>query len=245
MSNLSARAGWPLALLLTLGIVGACCWRPLSVAADESAATGQKAPQTLLGLPLLYQDDFESGAADRWEPSDPAAWKVDRQGENRVYSQFQASKVKTPVRSPFNRSMIKGLTLGDFVLDVELQSTVKDYGHRDMCLFFGYQDPAHFYYVHLGKKADDHANQIFIVNNADRKKISTESTPGTDWDDAWHHARIVRNVATGAIDVYFDDMEKPVMRAIDKAFEAGQVGVGSFDDTGNFDRVLVYGKKGK
>ena len=60
------------------------------------------------------------------------------------------------------------------------------------CIVFGYQDPAHFYYVHLGKKADDHANQIFIVNGADRKKISLTSTSGTNWDDKWHTVRVVR-----------------------------------------------------
>ena len=82
-----------------------------------------------------------------------------------------------------------------------------------MCLFFGYQDPAHFYYVHLGKKTDDHANQIFIVNGADRKKISTKTTDGTNWNDDWHSVKIVRKVADGSIEVYFDDMKTPVMTA--------------------------------
>jgi len=205
------------------------------IAADKPA-------EKLLDLPLLFQDNFEAGA-EHWEASDPNAWKITEINGNHVYNQFQASKVQTPVRSPFNRSMVKDLIVSDFVLDVQLQSTVKDYGHRDMCLFFGYQDPAHLYYVHLGKQADDHANQIFIVNNEPRKKISTESTTGTNWDDEWHHARVVRNVASGTIDVYFDNMDKPVMRAKDTTFTWGQVGIGSFDDTGNFDKVLVYGKK--
>lgn len=209
-------------------------------------------PKELSGLPLLFEEHFEKGDATHWEQSDPKAWKIiEHKGPdpkatattNHVYNQFQQSKVETPVRSPFNRAMIKDLVVTDFVLDVKLQSTIKDYDHRDMCLFFGYQDPAHLYYVHFGKKADDHANQIFIVNNEPRKKISIESTPGTNWDDNWHHARVVRNVQSGTIDVYFDDMEKPVMRAVDKTFTFGKVGVGSFDDTGNFDDVLVYGRK--
>jgi hypothetical protein len=147
------------------------------------------------------------------------------------------------VRSPFNRALVRDLVVGDFVLDVKLQSTFKDYDHRDMCLFFGFQDPAHLYYVHFGKKADDHANQIFIVNNEPRKKISTTSTAGTPWTDGWHHARVVRKVEGGTIEIYFDDMEKPAMTATDKTFAWGQVGIGTFDDTGNFDDVLVYGKK--
>jgi len=193
------------------------------------------------GLPLLFFDNFESGNADHWAPSDGEAWKVATAAGSRVYSQFKQSKVKTPVRSPFNRSMIKDVTVGSFSLDVRLQSTIKDYGHRDLCLFFGFQDPAHLYYVHLGKKMDDHANNIFIVNNKPRTKISRTTTAGTNWDDNWHHARVVRDVDSGTISVYFDDMTKPVMTAVDKTFSWGRVGVGSFDDTGNFDEVYLFG----
>ncbi len=193
------------------------------------------------GLPLLFFDDFESGKAGHWAPSDAKAWRVARVGGNAVYNQFRQSKVKTPVRSPFNRSMIKDIVVGSFAVDVKLQSTIKDYGHRDLCLFFGYQDPAHLYYVHLGKKMDAHANNIFIVNNKPRTKISRTTTKGTNWDDNWHHARVVRDVASGSISVYFDDMAKPVMTAVDSTFSWGQVGVGSFDDTGNFDEIYLFG----
>jgi hypothetical protein len=202
-----------------------------------------KPPSTMNGLPLVFSADFEDGKTDRWEPTDPKAWKITEQAGNRVYSQFKASKYKTPVRSPFNRSVVKDLTLGSFVLDVRLQSTKKDYPHRDLCLFFGYQNPSHFYYVHFGKRTDDHANQIFIVNAKPRTKISTKTTKGTNWTNNWHHARIVRDAKTGKIAVYFDDMKKPAMTAVDKTFTKGRVGVGSFDDTGNFDHILVYGEK--
>jgi hypothetical protein len=204
---------------------------------------GKPPARELKGLPLVFFDNFESPDSDRWEPGDPEAWKfIDQQGKG-VYSQFRQSQVENPVRSPFNRALVKNLVLGDLVLDVRLQSTIKDYDHRDMCLFFGFQDPAHLYYVHFGKKADDHANQIFIVNGEPRKKISTTSTAGTPWTDNWHHARVVRKIDAGTIEVFFDDMEKPVMTATDRTFTWGQVGIGTFDDTGNFDDVLVYGKK--
>lgn len=207
----------------------------------EEKAT--KPASELKGLPLLFQADFEDCKSDAWGATTPAAWKVEEQHGNKVFHQFQHKVIETPVRSPFNRAVIKDLLVSDFVLDLKLQSTARDYPHRSLCLFFGYQDPAHMYYVHFGQKTDDHANQIFIVNNEPRKKISTETTSGTPWDDKWHHARIVRNIETGSIEVFFDDMEKPVMKAVDKTFTWGQVGVGSFDDTGRFDDVLVYGKK--
>ncbi|MBX3440825.1 MAG: hypothetical protein KF774_00360 [Planctomyces sp.] len=191
--------------------------------------------------PLLEERFEDKQALDRWEPSDPQAWKLTRQGDNQVASQFQQSEVETPVRSPFNRSVAKDLVVSDFVLDVDLQSTARDYPHRSLCLFFGYQDPAHLYYVHFGQQADEHANQIFIVNGAPRTKISTRTTQGTPWDDKWHRARIVRRVAEGTIEVYFDDLTTPVMTATDTTFGWGQVGIGSFDDTGHFDNVIVRG----
>ena len=193
-------------------------------------------------LPLLFQDDFEKGA-DHWEPTDAKAWKVTAQGDNHVYSQFQQSKYKPPHRSPLNFALRKDVTVSDFALEAKLQTTARDYAHRDMCLFFGYQDPAHFYYVHLGQRTDDHANQIFIVNGADRKKISTKTTQGTPWDDKWHRVKIVRTVGDGQIAVYFDDMKTPVMTASDKTFTEGRVGIGSFDDTGNWDDVRLYGRR--
>ncbi len=213
------------------------------LAMNRDAGADDACPATTLnGLPLVYADDFESGKADNWEPTDVNAWRISKQGDNFVYNQFEKrSKFKPPVRSPYNRSLVKEVVVGSFVLDVKLQSTHPDYGHRDLCLFFGYRDDAHLYYVHLGKKMDDHANNIFIVNDAPRTKISTKTTKGTDWDDAWHHARVVREVKTGKIEVYFDDMKKPVMTARDKTFTWGRVGIGSFDDTGNFDNILVYG----
>jgi hypothetical protein len=112
-----------------------------------------------------------------------------------------------------------------------------------MCLFFGYQDPAHFYYAHLVKKADDHANQIFLVNGAPRQKISAKTSEGTPWSDGWHQVKVVRRAADGLIEVYFDDMKTPVMTATDKTFTRGRVGVGSFDDTGNWADVKVYGTR--
>jgi len=191
-------------------------------------------------LPLVFSEDFESGA-QRWQPTDAKSWKLLATPQGQVYSLFADSKFKPKHRSPVNISLLKEVTVSDFELTVKLQSTVQDYGHRSLVLVFGYQDPDHFYYVHFGKQTDDHANQIFIVNDSARKKISTKTTPGTPWDDAWHTARIVRTVADGKIDVYFDDLKTPVMTAVDRTFVWGGIGLGAFDDLGNFDDLTLRG----
>lgn len=198
-------------------------------------------------LPVVYSTDFESGAGD-WKFIDKG-WKVKQvgdpgaEGATKVLSQFKKkTDYKPKVRSPGHIALLKQTTVADFQLDVRVHSTHQDYNHRDACLFFGYQSPTQFYYVHLGKKTDDHANQIFIVNNAARTKISTKTTEGTPWDDKWHNVRITRNVETGQIKVFFDDMQTPVMTAIDKTFVSGQIGLGSFDDTTDWDDLSLKGR---
>jgi hypothetical protein len=194
-------------------------------------------------LPPLFETGFDDVSLSDWSATDPTAWKIEEVEGETVIHQFRQSNVQTPVRSPFNRAVLRGMSVSDFQLDVDLQSTARDYPHRSLCLFFGYQDPAHFYYVHLGQRTDDHANQIFIVNEAPRTKISTKTTEGTPWDDAWHHVRIKRNIASGLIEIYFDDMQTPVMTATDKTFTWGEVGIGSFDDTGRFDNLKLRGHR--
>jgi hypothetical protein len=200
------------------------------------------APLAAADWPLVFHDDFEQGA-DQWQPFDASQWKIRKLPESgHVFSQFEKnSRYQPPYRSPFNIALRKDGIVGDFVLDAKVLSTHEDYGHRDVCVVFGYQDPARFYYVHLGKATDDHANQIFIVHNAPRTKISTRTTDGTPWDDQWHHVRIVRRIESGTIEVFFDDLERPVMTATDKTFSWGRIGVGSFDDTSDWDEITLRG----
>lgn len=193
-------------------------------------------------LPLVYADDFEK-QEDHWQPLDPPHWKIKAVGDNHVLSHFvKQGKYRPPHRSPVNIALLKGVTVGDFDLTVKVLSTHPDYGHRDAVVVFGYQDPAHFYYVHLGKQMDDHANQIFLVNDAPRVKISTKTTSGTPWDDKWHEIKVSRRVGEGTIQVFFDDMKTPVMTAQDRTFTWGRFGVGSFDDTTDWDDLRILGK---
>ncbi len=197
---------------------------------------------TLNGLPLVFFEDFESGAG-RWTQTDPNAWKVTAQDQNHVYSLHQQSRYEPPVRSPFNIARIIDVNVSDFVVQARMEQTGKEYGHRDMCVIFGYQDPSHFYYVHVATKADAVAHSILIVNGEPRVSIVKERTEGTDWSTGFHDVRIVRDTPSGLILVFFDDMNRPIMTAEDRTFLSGGIGFGSFDDTGNIDDVIVWGKR--
>ncbi len=192
-------------------------------------------------LPLVFSEDFEKGC-ERWECTDEKSWTHREVDGNKVFGiNRRKSDYKTKVRSPYHIALIKDVEVADFVLTFRVKSTKDTGGHRDCCVFFNHQDPTNFYYVHLGAKPDPNSGQIMIVKDAPRKAI-TKNKNETPWDDEWHQVKIVRDTKSGKIEIYFDDMEKPHISAVDKTFGKGRVGIGSFDDMNDFDDVKLWGK---
>lgn len=202
-------------------------------------------------LPLLFKEDFEQGLR-HWTTTDPpkkkSVWHIKeavmRENKlNHVLRVTGPSPYKPPHRSPHSIAWSKQVVDGSVDFTAKVQNTRPEAGpHRDLCLFWGGQDAAHFYYVHLGAKADPHSCQVMIVNDNDRKSITLENAKSTPWTDAWHQVKVRHDTASGLIEVFFDDMRKPRMMAKDKTFTWGRVGLGTFDDHGNFDDVEVRGK---
>lgn len=192
---------------------------------------------------LLYEQDFDRpDALNDFVMTDQSVWRISEEEKGGALELLQQSKYKPEVRSPVNIALIKGKTFGDFILEADFIQTGREYGHRDMCLFFGFQNPKQFYYAHIATKADDHAHNVFIVNNEPRTKLMDETTSGVDWGlNIWHKIRLERRVNEGTIKVYFDDMTLPIMIAEDKNFGDGSVGFGSFDDTGRIDNLRIWG----
>ena len=170
---------------------------------------------------------------------DPATWQR-RPADGNTTFQITAreSDYKPPVRSPLHVALVRDLELGSCEIKFRVRSTKDTGDHRDCCVFFGYQDDQHFYYVHLGAKPDPHSGQIMIVNEAPRLAL-TKNENGTPWDDNWHNVRLVRKLSSGEISIYFDDETNPLITVIDKTFGKGRIGIGSFDDMNEFDDVSV------
>jgi hypothetical protein len=220
--------------------------KPLALALTFAAgvylsAAAENVPK---GYALSYQQSFErDGALKDFVMSDTKAWNFGKEEKGGSLELSAQSDYKPAIRSPFNIALIKNKVFGDFVVEADVVQTGKEYGHRDMCFFFGFQDPAHFYYAHIATKTDDHAHNIFIVNNEPRAKISKTTTEGVNWGlDIWHKVRIERTLQDGMIKVYFDDLTVPIMTAQDKTFGEGFIGFGSFDDTGKVDNIRIWSK---
>jgi hypothetical protein len=223
------------------------CTAALLVAALSWTATA-RADET---HPLLVSEDFEEGMS-RWETTDPSdassVWQIETVAgnaePNHALRVTGPSQYQPPYRSPLSIAWLKDIVVGDFVLTAKIQNTNVSAGaHRDLCIFWGGQGPSQFYYAHLGAVRDPNSCQIFIVNQANRRPITDNKDQPltTPWDNDWHTVKIVRDAQSGRMEVYFDNMAQPVMTAVDKTFTWGRVGLGTFDDNGNFDDVEIRG----
>ena len=173
-----------------------------------------------------YKQDFtEPSSVADFVFTDPTAWRINADGNNRYLELLGPSEYTPPFRSPSSIALIGTHQLREFVIEVDLLQTGREYNHRDLCVFFGFQDPSHYYYVHLASKADENAHKIFVVDDAPRTKISTSTSDGVDWEtDRWHHIKLQRTIDPPTIKVYFDDMTEPIMVAEDDRFAWGFVG---------------------
>jgi|ETNmetMinimDraft_22_1059887.scaffolds.fasta_scaffold00966_8 hypothetical protein len=223
-------------------------------------------PELPDGYTLQYEQNFESKKAfDGFMMTDRSAWEILKKDGSKVLALEGKSDYEPPHRSPYNIALIKGLTFGDFVMDVDIQQSgvkgtpiaqfmkenpdptkANGYAHRDHCFFFGFQDPAHYMYIHIAKTGDNNAHNVFVVNEAPRTPITDFRTVGVDWGvEEWRKIRIVRDTAKNTVALYFDDMLTPIMIADDVPFEQGFIGFGSFDDIGWVDNIRIYAPSAK
>lgn len=191
--------------------------------------------------PVVYEQNFEAaGSLSDFAFTDANAWQWHQSGEEHGMKLLGGSKYKPPKRSPTSIALLKGLEFADFDLDVDLKQTGRNYGHRDLCLFFGFQSNAQYYYTHMATSPDQNAHNIFRVDNAPRTNIAPVAKNGIDWGkDVWHHIHLERRIKDGSVRIYWDDQTEPILAATDKTFDWGRIGFGSFDDSGIVANVVV------
>lgn len=207
-----------------------------------SGGSGNEQPPE--GVPAGYKLVYSQTFADAASMSDlvfanPTQWKHDPAG----FIASTGASYAPPFRSPFSVAIIKSIQVTSFVMDAEMLQTSPDGdGHRDMVFIWNFMSPSKFYYSHISTAHDGVAHNILIVNEADRKAISTTFSAGYDWGrNVWKKLRVVRDVESGSMAVY--DLEVPataILTANDKIFTAGYVGFGSFDNSGQVRNVKVW-----
>lgn len=194
----------------------------------------------LHGQPVIrsiqFADDFSSGKLDRWQFPYPEDWTIRTEGPLHFLHMLRSREPLVP-RRPMQFALLKEANVGSF----DFQARVRREG-SSLLMVFNYVDTLHFYYTHLsadpGAKVDVH-NGIFIVDGAPRRRIAGKEAPPVLPDRDWHRIRVHRGVQSGAIEVFVDAESSPRFSVTDHTFNCGRVGLGSFDETGDFTDVRL------
>ena len=72
-----------------------------------------------------------------------------------------------------------------------------------------------------------------------RQILASPDWAAHPYTDIAHRAALLYSFALMLIAVFVDDMSKPALQATDSTLQSGRVGLGSFDETGQFKNVVV------
>lgn len=125
---------------------------------------------------------------------------------------------------------------------VTVEADMRPLGHS-VVIVFAYRDAAHFDYAHLSidtARQQSHHNGIFHVYEGERVRISPTDGPAAfSSGNQWHHVQLVWDGASGEVHVIVDGKPVPALHAVDLSLRTGRVGLGSFDETGDFKNVKI------
>lgn len=127
---------------------------------------------------------------------------------------------------------------------VTVEAEVKRNG-RSVIIVYGWQDPSHYNYAHISSDAaakQNVHNGMFHVFGGERARISPlDGPPSLDTTD-WTPVKLVFDGETGRCYVEVNGKRNPSLEAVDLSLRWGRVGLGSFNETGDFRNVKITGE---
>jgi len=127
---------------------------------------------------------------------------------------------------------------------VTLEAEVRRNG-RSLVLIYAWQDEAHFNYAHISSDAAEKVhvhNGMFHIFGGERVRISPLDGPPSLPTQDWTPVRLIFDGDSGRCIVIVNGKRNPSLEAVDLSLRYGRVGLGSFDETGNFRNVRIRGQ---
>jgi len=183
----------------------------------------------------------------RWQVPIAADWKVEKIDGAPVL-QLLVPRPSTAPRRPTQFALAETPDFIKVTVEAEMKkepAALRD-RHTSLMIAYAWRDPDHFNYAHLSVDSSETQpvhNGIFHVDGGDRVRISPRQGPGALAEDKWYAVRLVYDGTRGEVTVWADGKTTPSLHAVDTAFKAGRVGIGSFFDLGSFRNGKIVGEK--
>ncbi len=184
--------------------------------------------------------DSLSAFGKQWSVINASDWKIENlEG----LSVMQLLNPRGPLPGPRRPVQFALAQTGAFSR-VRIEMDMRPRG-RSLIIVFAFKDEAHFDYAHLsidtGEQQPVH-NGIFHVYGGERVRISSPAgPPAFQQTNRWYHVIFDHDGRSGDVHISVNGRAVPALHAVDLSLAVGKVGVGSFDEVGDFRDVKLSG----
>jgi hypothetical protein len=195
----------------------------------------------LLAASPLIGGDTIAAFDHQWMVPVGSDWKVTGEGGDQILELLTPRGPLPGPRRPIQFAVAQTPDFGN--VNVELDMRPRS---RSLVIVFSYRDAAHFDYAHLsidtGLKQPVH-NGIFHVFGGERVRISSQAgPPAFPETNHWYHVVLKHEEKSSSVQVAVDGRDIPALRGVDLSLTSGKIGLGSFDEVGDFKNVKITGE---
>ncbi len=192
----------------------------------------------LLSLASVSAADTLSVFGRNWTVPVKADWEIKNESGGEVLHMAQSRGPLPGPRRPIQFALLDMPPARDVTVELDIRPLQKS-----CIIVFAYQDPDHFDYAHLSidtaAKQPRH-NGVFHVYQGERVRISSPEGPAAFPETGhWYHVVLKFSGESGEVKVSVEGKEIPALHAFDTSLNQGRIGLGSFDETGDFRNVRV------
>lgn len=191
----------------------------------------------------LSAEDRLEAFGHQWQVQAASDWAVIQEDGETVLRLLKSGEPGVP-RRPTKFAMAETPPFSQVTVECEMRRM-----GRSLIIVYAWQDKDHWNYAHISsdqaRKVNVH-NGMFHIFGGERVRISSlegpdslaQKQPGADWAKV----KLVFDGSSGRTSVQVDGRTNSSLEAVDLSLPYGRVGLGSFNETGDFRRVKINGK---
>lgn len=185
----------------------------------------------------LIGGDSLSVFGHRWTVEKPSDWAV----EDGVLKLVVSSEpLPGQPRRPTHFALAETPAFRRVTVEAEIQKN-----GRSLIIVYAWQDKDHYNYAHISSDMAVQSNMhngMFHIFGGERVRISSLDGPGSLPGPAWTPIKLVFDGESGRCFVEVNGKRNPSLDAVDLSLRYGRIGLGSFDETGEFRNVKIKGE---
>ena len=190
-----------------------------------------------LGISLLAATDSIEAFGQKWTVQSASDWAV---APNLLQLKVSAEPPAGQPRRPTKFALLESKPYTKVTIEGEIKRNA-----RSVIFVYAWQDDSHYNYAHISSDnavAQNVHNGMFHIFGGERARISPLDGPASLPSQDWTPVKVVFDGTSGHCYVEVNGKRNPSLDAVDLSLRWGRVGMGSFNETGDFRNIRITGE---